>query len=83
MWQGAREVSWTPTEFSLGLLEFLPPPTPFFPRSRKKKRKPCQISEPASAPSILQGQRLSLGPGATHRARICCSQSVADLLNCL
>lgn len=58
MWQGAREVSWIPTEFSLAFLEpFLtstpPPPSPPFPP--KKKKKPCQISEPASAPSILQG----------------------------
>lgn len=73
----------TPTEFSLGLLEFLPPPPLLSPERKKKKRKPCQISEPASAPSILQGQRLSLGLDATHRARICCSQIVADLLDCL
>lgn len=43
MWHGAREVRWTPTEFSLALLE------PFLPS------KPCQISEPAPATSILQG----------------------------
>lgn len=69
MWQGAREVSWTPTEFSLALLEHFSRPLP---RKENNQNKPCQIqiSGPASAPFDIVRQRLSLGLDATHRARI-------------
>lgn len=45
-------------EFSLTLLESSfhpPPPLPFSFTPKEEKEKPSQISEPASAPSILQG----------------------------
>lgn len=48
VWQGAREDSWTPTEFSLALLEPSLTPPPF--KLLEEEKKPCQISEPASAP---------------------------------
>lgn len=50
VWQGAREDSWTPTEFSLALLEPSLTPPPLLLKLLEEEKKPCQISEPASGP---------------------------------
>lgn len=54
VWQGAREDSWTPTEFSLALLEpcLTPPPPSSY--SKKKRSHVRSLSQPPP-PSILQG----------------------------
>lgn len=45
VWQGAREDSWTPTEFSLALLEpsLTPPPSSY---SKKKRSHVRSLSQP-------------------------------------